>query len=340
MESRTGSSGRTWSIVLAGGEGKRMRPLVTRWLGRPLPKQYCRFTGTRSMFQHTVDRADALAGPDRRVTVIARDHLPQVLSQLAGRGTGILLPQPADRGTALGVFAALSLIRARDPEAVVALFPSDHFLHTEVRFVELMRLAVAAVRRRPDRVLLAGAPADAPMTEFGWILPGTDLSRAGDGLRFRSVRAFREKPGLPEASGLLARGALWNTLILAAQVETLWTLGRRLLPDSMPLLGELSRAAGGPGEAAAVERVYRRVAPANFCTDVLEHAPEALGVFALRGMTWSDWGRPEWILRSLDRLGRRPAFPRNLVPEPASAGALRAVSHPGPDPGARLSASA
>jgi mannose-1-phosphate guanylyltransferase len=322
MKSPTGSPGRTWSIVLAGGEGKRMRPLVTRWLGRPLPKQYCRFTGTRSMFQHTLDRADALSTPERRVTVFARHHLPEVLTQLEGREPGIFLSQPADRGTAIGVYAALSLIRARDPEAVVAVFPSDHFLHPEIRFAEVMSLAAGAAHRRPDRILLAGAPADQPETEFGWILPGVDASRAGDGLRFRSVRAFREKPDRSEARGLLARGALWNTLILVGHLDVFWGMAHRALRGALPLLDGLGGAAGTSREAAAVSRLYQRVGPANFCRDVLERTPELLGVFGLRGMRWSDWGRPEWILRSLDRLGKEPAFPRELVAEVSPVGTV------------------
>lgn len=30
--------GHAWSIVLAGGEGERVKPLVQRWLGRHRPK--------------------------------------------------------------------------------------------------------------------------------------------------------------------------------------------------------------------------------------------------------------------------------------------------------------
>jgi hypothetical protein len=50
------ASDQLWSIILAGGEGTRLRSLVHRWLGRPKPKQYCAFVGTRSLFQHTLDR--------------------------------------------------------------------------------------------------------------------------------------------------------------------------------------------------------------------------------------------------------------------------------------------
>ena len=63
-----------WSVI-AGGEGQRMRPLIQRWLGGPRPKQYSMFVGGRSMFQHTLDRADMLISPARRVTIAARSQL-------------------------------------------------------------------------------------------------------------------------------------------------------------------------------------------------------------------------------------------------------------------------
>jgi mannose-1-phosphate guanylyltransferase len=56
-----------WSIALAGVEGERLKHFVQRWLGRHKPKQYCTFIGTRSMFQHTLDRADQIAAPEHKV---------------------------------------------------------------------------------------------------------------------------------------------------------------------------------------------------------------------------------------------------------------------------------
>ena len=49
--------GNVWSIVLAGGDGERTKEFIRRWLGYEKPKQYCTFVGSRSMFQHTLDRA-------------------------------------------------------------------------------------------------------------------------------------------------------------------------------------------------------------------------------------------------------------------------------------------
>lgn len=98
-----------WSIVLAGGEGTRLAPMIRQWLGEDRPKQYCTFTGTRSMLQHTVDRADILADPSRRVTVVGASHEETARSQLHGRG-GVLVVQPANCDTAPGVFLPLTHI--------------------------------------------------------------------------------------------------------------------------------------------------------------------------------------------------------------------------------------
>src|SRR5215510_13565916 len=70
-------------IVLAGGEGKRLQPFI-RSLGKgTLPKQYVNFIGSRSMLDHTLDRAEKLMPPARVVTVISEAHLryPEVREQ-------------------------------------------------------------------------------------------------------------------------------------------------------------------------------------------------------------------------------------------------------------------
>lgn len=66
--------GNVWSIVLAGGDGVRTKEFIRRWLGYEKPKQYCAFVGSRSMFQHTLDRAARLTPWERMVVVAARHH--------------------------------------------------------------------------------------------------------------------------------------------------------------------------------------------------------------------------------------------------------------------------
>ena len=74
-------------IVLAGGDGKRLQPFIDRLGGGGLPKQYMNFIGTRSMLEHTFQRAETLISPDHLFTVVNQDHLrfPDVKRQLSSR---------------------------------------------------------------------------------------------------------------------------------------------------------------------------------------------------------------------------------------------------------------
>jgi mannose-1-phosphate guanylyltransferase len=312
---RNSTSDQVWSIILAGGEGTRLRSLVHRWLGRPKPKQYCSFVGTRSMFQHTLDRATKLTPPDRMVTVVAQNHRHDALAQLDGRGSSTILFQPANRDTAAGVFLPLTYIRARAPQATVVLYPSDHFVYPEDRFLETVRRAVQIAQMRPDRVVILGVAPDRLELDYGWIQPGqpfTDLP----GEPVQAVHSFLEKPDAAQADAAILTGALWNTLVFAANVDLLWTLGWQCLPDMMPLFERLSQTIGGSEEGRALNAIYREMPAKNFSSDLLQRVPEQLAVIELTGVLWSDWGKPERIIETLRRIDRRPAFPLTCLDHP------------------------
>jgi mannose-1-phosphate guanylyltransferase len=309
------TSGQLWSIILAGGEGTRVSSLVHRWLGRPKPKQYCAFVGTRSMFQHTLDRASRLTPPDRMVTVVAHSHRHEALAQLDGRGGNTILFQPANRDTAAGVFLPLTYIRARAPQATVVLYPSDHFVYPENRFLETVRGAVRIAESHPDRVVMLGVAPDRLELDYGWIQPGQSLADPPDEPG-QAVRSFLEKPDASQADAALRAGAFWNTLVFAANVDLLWMLGWQCVPDMMPLFDRLSQAIGGPEEGHALKAIYRDMPAKNFSSDLLQRVPEKLAVVELNGVLWSDWGKPERIAETLRRIDRRPAFPLTCLDRP------------------------
>ena len=309
------TSDQLWSIILAGGEGTRVSSLIHRWLGQPTPKQYCAFVGTRSMFQHTLDRAAKLTPPERIVTVAAHRHCREALAQLDGKGNSTILFQPANRDTAAGVFLPLTYIRARAPKATVVLYPSDHFVYPEARFLDAVRHAVRIAESQPDRLVMLGVAPDRLELDYGWILPGPSLAGAPDDPA-HTVRWFMEKPGAAQADAALQAGALWNMLVFAANVDLLWTLGWQCLPDMMPLFERLSQAIGGPEEGRALEAIYRDMPAKNFSSDLLQRVPERLAVIELTGVLWSDWGKPERITETLRRIDRQPSFPLSCLDRP------------------------
>lgn len=107
-----------WSIVLAGGKGARLQGWVRECFGVDRPKQYCAVIGTRSMLQHTLDRADAVTVSDQKITVIAEEHRIEAIRQMRDR-RGVVVAQPRNRDTAAGIFLPLLYVRHAAPHSTV-----------------------------------------------------------------------------------------------------------------------------------------------------------------------------------------------------------------------------
>ena len=304
---------RTWAIVLAGGEGTRIQPLIRWCLGFSCPKQYFTFCGKRSMLENTIDRATQLVGPERVITVIGEGHHRYVKNQNVG---GMVIEQPSSRGTGAGIFLPAAHILAQDPEATVLIFPSDHFVSPKAEFLDQINHARQSIHHLDDRLVLIAAVPDMPETDYGWVEPGEGLPGLNEDGRpvIREVRSFREKPCAEEARMCFERGFLWNTMIVAARLRALWRLGKQILPDvieKFESFGPLRSGHQGKGkrkERAAIAKLYRSIPGFDFSSTFLTQAAGQCAVMPLQGILWSDWGRPERVFDSLRRIGRKPQF--------------------------------
>ncbi len=286
-----------------------MREYVQRLRGDDLPKQYVNFIGERSMLEHTFRRAEKLIPAQRLFTVIARDHFnfAEARSQLAWRPRQTVLIQPYNRDTAAGILLPLMHLYKQYPDAVTAIFPSDHFILEEDRFIRYVELGFELVEKDSSKIALLGIEPEFPDTEFGYIVPGDETDGGGcDGARM--VELFVEKPSsMSVAEKIIKIGALWNTFVIVAKVTTLLDMfqctAHRLFHAFQPIL----LAIGTPAETQVTERVYQGLANVNFSKGVIEALPfelqRFLTVLTVRGVTWNDWGTSERLLRTLAQLG-------------------------------------
>lgn len=279
-----------------------MRPVVERWLGEHRPKQYCAFSGGRTMLEHTLERALALAPAQRIVTVVGPGHGAHLRRHAPL--PGLVLEQPANRETAPGLYLPLAHVLKRDPDAVALVMPSDHFIRPRERFIVEAERALAAAERHPAKMVLLAAPPARAEADYGWIEPGEPLP--GDDAW--TVARFHEKPEVSVARTLMDGGALWNTMILAARARGLWSLASRLRPDMMGLMDGLRASLGTGREDWALQQAYRRLPPVNFSKDIVERAPSSALLLPMAGVSWCDWGRPERVEETLAALGKRSPF--------------------------------
>jgi mannose-1-phosphate guanylyltransferase len=232
---------------------------------------------------------------------------------MEGRWVGTVLLQPKNVDTAAGIFLPLTFILARDPEATVVVYPSDHFISPESSFLMAVDQAVRESYSLGGRPVLLAARPDNLDLEYGWIQPGQVLDQTGTA-DIRAVEKFIEKPDEATAREARTTGSLWNTMVIAAKGKQLWSVGWKCLPDMMPRFERLKLAIDTADELRVLDAVYEAMPRWNFSSHLLQCASERLAVMEMRDVLWSDWGNPERILSGLEKFGKRPAMAEDPRP--------------------------
>ena len=297
-----------WAIVLAGGDGIRMREYLKTQRNVDCPKQFATIVGTHSMLRHTVERVKCIVPLRRMRIVVNNEHLKYVHTEIREAERKSLVILPCNRETAVGILLPVVQIFAQDPSACITVFPADHFVLEEHHFMNFVEGAVDFVHRSPETIVLLGIPSKDADTNYGWIEPSPSFLRY-QGNRFHSVERFVEKPSPRIADTLHSKKCLWNSMVFAARADTLLGLFRKSTRKLYDQMDAMKRLITSPGGMAQLDGQYTRLPSYGFSKAILEPNAKHLRVIRAEGVTWSDWGNQDRVVSDLSKMAM--ALPGN-----------------------------
>ncbi len=282
------------AVILAGGTGQRFWPL-----SRELrPKQLLSIFHTDSLIVETIKRVGPFVeDPAADVTIVCgmnlyealRDHL--LAQDDASMREVRFLIEPEARNTAPAIALAAASLALEDPEAVMAVLPSDHVIESDGEWRDV--ITAAAALAADDRLVTIGITPDRPETGYGYIRSGEPLPAYDVGVaRPRVADAFVEKPDADTARRYLEDGGyLWNAGIFVMKAATLLAELEAVGEDGATIADVARGVAGMSGEewrSGRAAEVFGQAPRLPIDIAVMERSDKVVVIPADLG--WSDVG--------------------------------------------------
>jgi mannose-1-phosphate guanylyltransferase len=274
------------AVIMAGGAGTRFWPESRA----KTPKQLLRLYGERTMIQATVDRLAGLVPPERLLIVANARLVEPIAQQLPELSRANLVGEPCKRDTAPCIGLAALLALRTDPDATLAVMPSDHVIQPAEVFRKAIEQAARLVEQAPQRIVTFGIRPTYPAEIFGYIERGEPLASSGE-LAFPSftVRRFREKPKAETAAEYLASGNFsWNSGIFVWTAATILAALEARQPELVAHLHAIDAAWNTPALPEVFEREFAAIRGVSIDYAVMEHATDVAVIEA--PFAWDDVG--------------------------------------------------
>ncbi len=283
-----------YAVIMAGGSGTRFWPL-----SQPeRPKQLLSLCGVSSLLNQTIERMTGVVDLDRIAIVTTEALREQVCAEAKTLRPERVLAEPEARNTAPCVAWAAAHLFREDPDAILLVVPSDHFIGQPQQYVEQMRLAAGFVQKAG--FLTFGIKPTRPDTGFGYIHVGEVIERAHD---LHRVQRFVEKPNLERAQAFVEQGGfLWNSGMFVFSAHAVLDAFRRYWPTSSAAI-DAYLSATDVSEPEHVRRLYEALPNMSFDHAIVEKLDSVM-VMPAR-FEWSDLGSwiSAWELADKNELG-------------------------------------
>ncbi len=273
-----------YCVIMAGGVGSRFWP----YSRAHRPKQFLDILGTgRSLLQMTYDRFLKICPKDNILIVTNKEYTDLVMEQLPEIRPDRVLSEPFRKNTAPCIAYASEKIREVDPQAVMVVAPSDHFILDERKFLEVIGEGLDFVEDH-EALLTIGVEPTRPETGYGYIQIKKD-TRQPDHNDLYKVKTFTEKPDREMAEIFLASGDFyWNAGIFLWSVESIVKAFEKYMPDLYHIFAEGRGKYYTPEEESFIYEAYANCTEISIDYAIMEKAENVYVICADFG--WSDLG--------------------------------------------------
>ena len=276
---------------MAGGVGSRFWPVSTA----DFPKQFHDMLGSGStLIQKTFSRLSKLI-PTENILILTNERYNNlVLEQLPMVKQEQVLLEPAMRNTAPCILYASLKIQKQNPNAVMVVAPSDHWIEDEVAFSNNLQQCFDFCQKE-NALMTLGIQPTFPNTGFGYI----EFDKS-DSNPIKKVNQFREKPNYETAKSFLDAGNfLWNGGIFIWSVKAITEAFEKFQPQMNALFQLGFQSYNTSNEKKFIEENYANAENVSIDYAVME---KAKNVYVLPAtFDWNDLGTWGQLHEKLDK---------------------------------------
>lgn len=238
-----------YAVIMAGGVGSRLWPVSTE----NSPKQFHDILGTgETLIQRTFNRIEQLIPSENILIATNKRYENLVLEQLPKTTPQQLLLEPVMRNTAPCILYAALKIHQQNPDAVMLVAPSDHWIEDETEFINNIKTSFEACTKE-DILMTLGIQPDSPNTGYGYIQFENESSD------IKKVKNFTEKPNLETAQQFLDSGDyLWNAGIFAWSAKSILKAFKTYLPEMVDILDDRNNIYNTDFEDDFIQSNYKK----------------------------------------------------------------------------------
>ena len=276
---------------MAGGVGSRFWPVSTT----ELPKQFHDMLGAGStLIQKTFSRLSKLI-PAENIFILTNERYNDlVLEQLPMVKKEQVLLEPAMRNTAPCILYASLKIQKQNPDAVMVVAPSDHWIEDEDEFSRNLQQCFDFCQKE-NALMTLGIQPTFPNTGFGYI----EFDKS-DVISIKKVNQFREKPDYQTAKSFLeASNFLWNGGIFIWSAKAITEAFEKFQPQMNVLFQKGVDSYNTSNEKQFIEENYANAENISIDYAVME---KAQNVYVLPAtFDWNDLGTWGQLHEKLDK---------------------------------------